>query len=196
MAPIFEDAAIAADHNTLAMETMKRVAAEHGLSCLFHEKPFAEINGSGKHCNWSLSNDKGQNLLEPGHTPHQNLRFLVMVAAVLKAVHQNAAALAASILTPSNMHRLGGNEAPPSIISIFIGSQLEEILQSIAESKSMTAKEREMISLGVSHLPDVSKDATDRNRTSPFAFTGNKLSFALWVLLQRVCCHFISQCGC
>jgi glutamine synthetase len=177
MAPIFEAASIAADHNTLAMETMKRVAARHGYVCLLHEKPFAQINGSGKHCNWSISNDKGENLLEPGHTPHQNLRFLAVVAVVLSAVHKNAGMLAASIMTPGNDHRLGGNEAPPTIISAFLGSMLEKILDTIAKGEAAAATEREIINLGVSHIPDISKDYTDRNRTSPFAFTGNKFEF-------------------
>ena len=177
MAPIFEPAAIAADHNTLAMETMKRVAARHGFLCLFHEKPFALINGSGKHCNWAIANDKGENLLEPGHTPHQNLRFLAMVAITITAVHRHAGVLAASIMSPGNDHRLGGNEAPPTIISVFMGSMLEQILEHIERGEAAKATEAQIINLGVNHLPDVSKDYTDRNRTSPFAFTGNKFEF-------------------
>lgn len=177
MAPIFEPAAVAADHNTLAMETMKRVAARHGFICLFHEKPFALINGSGKHCNWSIANDKGENLLEPGHTPHQNLRFLAMVAVTISAVHRHAGVLAASIMSPGNDHRLGGNEAPPTIISVFMGSMLEQILEHIERGEAAKATEAQIINLGVNHLPDVSKDYTDRNRTSPFAFTGNKFEF-------------------
>jgi glutamine synthetase len=177
MAPIFEPAAIAADHNSLAMETMKRVAARHGFLCLFHEKPFAAINGSGKHCNWAIANDKGENLLEPGHTPHQNLRFLAMVAITITAVHRHAGVLAASIMSPGNDHRLGGNEAPPTIISIYLGSMLEQILDHIERGEAAKATEAQIINLGVNHLPDVSKDYTDRNRTSPFAFTGNKFEF-------------------
>jgi glutamine synthetase len=156
---------------------MKRVAARHGFLCLFHEKPFAAINGSGKHCNWAIANDKGENLLEPGHTPHQNLRFLAMVAITIAAVHRHAGVLAASIMSPGNDHRLGGNEAPPTIISIYLGSMLEQILDHIERGEAAKATEAQIINLGVNHLPDVSKDYTDRNRTSPFAFTGNKFEF-------------------
>jgi glutamine synthetase len=177
MAPIFENCSIAADHNTLAMETMKRIASRHGFLCLLHEKPFANINGSGKHCNWSISNDKGENLLDPGHTPHQNLRFLTMVAIVLKAVHKHSAVLATSIMSPGNDLRLGGNEAPPTIISVFLGSMLETILDSVAKGEAAKATDAQIIDLAVSHIPDISKDYTDRNRTSPFAFTGNKFEF-------------------
>lgn len=177
MAPIFENISIASDHNTLAMETMKRVASRHGFMCLLHEKPFAAINGSGKHCNWSISNDKGENLLDPGHTPHQNLRFLATCAVVIRAVKKHAGMLAASIMSPGNDLRLGGNEAPPTIISIFLGSMLEKIFETIAKGEAAHATDREIINLGVSHIPDVSKDYTDRNRTSPFAFTGNKFEF-------------------
>ena len=168
---------IASDHNTLAMETMKRVAARHNLMCLLHEKPFAAINGSGKHCNWSMSNDKGENLLDPGHTPHQNLRFLAVAAVVIRAVHKHAGILASSIMSSGNDLRLGGNEAPPTIISIFLGSMLEKIFETIARGEAARGSEREIINLGVSHIPDISKDYTDRNRTSPFAFTGNKFEF-------------------
>jgi glutamine synthetase len=177
MAPIFESMSIASDHNTLAMETMKRVAGRHGFMCLLHEKPFAAINGSGKHCNWSMSNDKGENLLDPGHTPHQNLRFLAVAAVVIRAVHKHSALLASSIMSPGNDLRLGGNEAPPTIISIFLGSMLEKIFETIAHGEAARGSEREIINLGVSHIPDISKDYTDRNRTSPFAFTGNKFEF-------------------
>ena len=177
MAPIFESMSIASDHNTLAMETMKRVAARHNFMCLLHEKPFAAINGSGKHCNWSMSNDKGENLLDPGHTPHQNLRFLAVAAVVIRAVHKHAGILASSIMSPGNDLRLGGNEAPPTIISIFLGSMLEKIFETIARGEAARGSEREIINLGVSHIPDISKDYTDRNRTSPFAFTGNKFEF-------------------
>ncbi len=177
MAPIFESVSIAADHNILSMETMKRVASKHGFLCLFHEKPFAAINGSGKHCNWSIANDKGENLLDPGHTPHQNLRFLAMVSIVVRAVHKHSAMLAASIMSPGNDLRLGGNEAPPTIISIFLGSMLENILASIAKGEAARATESQILELGVGHIPDVTKDYTDRNRTSPFAFTGNKFEF-------------------
>lgn len=177
LAPIFENVNISADHNTLTMEVMRRVANRHGLVCLLHEKPFAGINGSGKHCNWSMSNDKGENLLEPGTTPHQNLRFLAVVAVVLKAVHEHADALRAAIASPGNDHRLGANEAPPAIISAFLGTLLEKIFNSIEKGEASQATEAQIINLGVSHLPDISKDYTDRNRTSPFAFTGNKFEF-------------------
>jgi glutamine synthetase len=159
------------------METMKRIASRHGFLCLLHEKPFAAINGSGKHCNWSISNDKGENLLDPGHTPHQNLRFLAVSAVVIRAVHKHADMLAASIMSPGNDLRLGGNEAPPTIISIFLGSMLEKIFDTIAKGEAAHGTEREIINLGVTHIPDISKDYTDRNRTSPFAFTGNKFEF-------------------
>lgn len=177
IAPIFESANIAADHNALTMETFKRIAVRHGLVCLFHEKPFKGLNGSGKHCNWSLSNDKGENLLEPGTTPHQNLRFLAVCAIVLKAVHEHSDVLRASIASPGNDHRLGGNEAPPAIISAFMGSFLEKIFDSIEQGHAAQATDASIIDLGVNHLPKISKDYTDRNRTSPFAFTGNKFEF-------------------
>lgn len=177
LAPIFEQVNIAADHNTLTMETMKRVAGRHGLVCLLNEKPFAGINGSGKHCNWSMSNDKGENLLDPGTTPHQNLRFLAMVAVVLRAVHRHSDILRMAIASPGNDHRLGGNEAPPAIISVFLGSMLDKIFNSIEKGEASLATEAQIINLGVGHIPDISKDYTDRNRTSPFAFTGNKFEF-------------------
>ncbi len=177
LAPIFEDMNIASDHNLLTMEVLKRVALKHGMVCLLHEKPFAGINGSGKHNNWSMANDKGENLLEPGHTPHQNLRFLACLAIVLRAVHKNAAAIRASIASPGNDHRLGANEAPPAIISVFLGSLLENILNSIESGKALKATDEQIIDLGVSQIPNISKDYTDRNRTSPFAFTGNKFEF-------------------
>jgi glutamine synthetase len=159
------------------METLKRVAIRHGLLCMFHEKPFKGLNGSGKHCNWSLSNDKGENLLEPGNTPHQNLRFLAVCAIVLKAVYDHADTLRAAIASPGNDHRLGGNEAPPAIISAFMGTFLEKIFDNIEQGKAAEATEASIIDLGVNHLPKISKDYTDRNRTSPFAFTGNKFEF-------------------
>jgi glutamine synthetase len=177
LAPIFENVNVAADHNALTMETLKRVANRHGLMCLLHEKPFAGINGSGKHCNWSIANDKGENLLEPGTTPHQNLRFLAVMAVVLKAVFAHADALRASIATPGNDHRLGANEAPPGIISVFLGSMLDKIFDSIEKGLATGATESQIINLGISQIPDISKDYTDRNRTSPFAFTGNKFEF-------------------
>ena len=177
LAPIFENVNIAADHNALTMEMMKRIAYRHGLICLLNEKPFAGINGSGKHCNWSMQNDKGENLLEPGTTPHQNLRFLAMVAVVMKAVHEHAALLRTSIASPGNDHRLGANEAPPAIISVFLGGLLDKIYNNIEKGEASQATEAQILHLGVNHIPDISKDYTDRNRTSPFAFTGNKFEF-------------------
>jgi len=177
VAPIFESANIAADHNTLLMETLKRIAFKHQLVCLLHEKPFSGVNGSGKHCNWSICNDKGENLLEPGTTPHQNLRFLAVIAVILKGVHQHADLLRVSIASAGNDHRLGANEAPPAIISVFLGKLLDNILQDVAKGQASKATEAQIIDLGVSHIPDISKDYTDRNRTSPFAFTGNKFEF-------------------
>lgn len=177
LAPIFEDINIATDHNLLTMEILKRVALKHGLVCLLHEKPFAGVNGSGKHNNWSMANDKGENLLEPGHTPHQNLRFLACLAVTLKAVHEHASSLRAAIASPGNDHRLGANEAPPAIISVFLGSLLEDILNTIEAGKVLKGIDQQIIDLGVNKIPDVSKDYTDRNRTSPFAFTGNKFEF-------------------
>lgn len=178
IAPIFENASISADHNTLTMETLKRIANKQGLFCLLHEKPFAGLNGSGKHCNWSMSNDKGENLLEPGKTPHQNLRFLAVLAVILRAVNDHADMLRVGIASPGNDHRLGANEAPPAIISVFLGSLLSDIVHNIETGKKMgESVETKMINLGVSTIPDISRDYTDRNRTSPFAFTGNKFEF-------------------
>ncbi len=177
MAPIFEEAGIAADHNTLTMEVARQVANRHGLMCLLHEKPFAGINGSGKHCNWSMSNDKGENLLDPGKTPHQNLRFLAILAVVVKSVYDHSDMLRASIATAGNDLRLGGNEAPPAIMSVFLGSLLSDILETIGRGEVATASRDEIIHLGVSHIPQIIRDSADRNRTSPFAFTGNKFEF-------------------
>lgn len=177
LAPIFESVNIAADHNALLMETLKRVAFRHDMVCLTHEKPFAGINGSGKHCNWSICNDKGENLLEPGTTPHQNLRFLAMIAVVMRAVFRHGDVLRASIASAGNDHRLGANEAPPAIISIFLGELLRKIFDDVQKGVAGQATESQIINLGVSHIPDISKDYTDRNRTSPFAFTGNKFEF-------------------
>jgi glutamine synthetase len=177
LAPIFEDVNISADHNVLTMEVLKRIALKHGFVCLLHEKPFAGINGSGKHNNWSIANDKGENLLEPGTTPHQNLRFLAVLSVVLKAVYSHADALRASIASPGNDHRLGANEAPPAIISVFLGELLENILNNIQEGKALKATDQQIIDLGLTQIPNISRDYTDRNRTSPFAFTGNKFEF-------------------
>jgi len=183
MAPRFEETDVAVDHNQLVMATLRRVALRHGLQALLHEKPFAGINGSGKHCNWSMSiaadnpDLDGYNLLRPGKTPHQNIRFLVMLAAVLKGVHKHAGLLRAAIGTSGNEHRLGANEAPPAIISVFMGNTLTKVIDAIAAGKATNSAEQEMIKLGVARLPEIEKDNTDRNRTSPFAFTGNKFEF-------------------
>jgi glutamine synthetase len=183
MAPRFEETDVAVDHNQLVMATLRRVALRHNLQALLHEKPFAGINGSGKHCNWSMSvaadNPEldGYNLLKPGQTPHQNLRFLVFLAAILKAVHKYAGLLRAGIGTSGNEHRLGANEAPPAIISVFMGESLTHVIETIAEGKVTNNGEQEMIKLGVARLPEIQRDNTDRNRTSPFAFTGNKFEF-------------------
>ncbi len=183
MAPMFEEMDIAVDHNQMVMATLRKVALRHGLQALLHEKPFAGINGSGKHCNWSLSISSdnpeldGQNLLKPGKTPHQNLRFLVFLAAVLKGVHRHAGLLRAGIASSGNEHRLGANEAPPAIISVFMGQMLTRVIEAIAAGKSSANAAQAMIKLGVARLPEIEKDNTDRNRTSPFAFTGNKFEF-------------------
>ncbi len=183
MAPMFEETDIAVDHNQMAMAVLRKVALRHGLQAVLHEKPFAGINGSGKHCNWSLSISAdnpeldGFNLLKPGKTPHQNLRFLVMLAAVLKGVHRHAGLLRAGIASSGNEHRLGANEAPPAIISVFMGQMLTKVIEAIAAGKSSANATQAMIKLGVARLPEIEKDNTDRNRTSPFAFTGNKFEF-------------------
>lgn len=178
IAPVFEDTNLATDHNSLVMDTLCKIALRHDLVCLLHEKPFAGINGSGKHNNWSLSTQKGENLLEPGRTPHQNLRFLAVLVTVLKAVHDHADALRVGIASPGNDHRLGANEAPPAIISAFLGDMLSGILDKIEAGAAIeNTSEEAIVSLGVARLPVVAKDNTDRNRTSPFAFTGNKFEF-------------------
>ncbi len=183
MAPIFEETDIAVDHNQLVMAVLRRVALRHGLQAIVHEKPFAGVNGSGKHCNWSMSiiSDNaldGVNLLKPGKTPHQNVRFLLFLAAVLKGVHAHAGLLRAGIATSGNEHRLGANEAPPAIISVFMGQMLTRVIEDIAAGKTggQTAADA-MLALGVAKLPEVAQDNTDRNRTSPFAFTGAKFEF-------------------
>lgn len=180
MAPIYSTANIATDHNQLVMETMKKVAKRHGLECLLHEKPFAGVNGSGKHNNWSMVTDTGKNLLDPGKTPHENIQFLLFLAAVVKAVDENAALLRLSASNPGNDHRLGANEAPPAIVSIFLGEQLEDVISQLVETGEATSsKQCGKLNTGVHTLPELSKDATDRNRTSPFAFTGNKFEFRM-----------------
>lgn len=183
MAPYFEETDLAVDHNMLVMATLRRVALRHGLQAVIHEKPFAGINGSGKHCNWSMSiaadspELNGKNLLKPGNTPHQNIRFLVFLAAVLKGVHKHAGLLRAGIATSGNEHRLGANEAPPAIISVFMGDMLTRVIDEIAQGKTSGSAEQQMIKLGVDRLPEIQRDNTDRNRTSPFAFTGQKFEF-------------------
>ncbi|MFL5481605.1 MAG: glutamine synthetase III [Gemmatimonadaceae bacterium] len=183
MAPYFEETDLGVDHNQLVMATLRRVALRHGLQALLHEKPFAGINGSGKHCNWSMSviadlpELDGLNLLKPGKTPHQNLRFLVFLAAVLRGVHKHSGLLRAGIATSGNEHRLGANEAPPAIISVFMGDMLTKVIEAIADGKGTETAEQQMIKLGVAKLPEVRRDNTDRNRTSPFAFTGQKFEF-------------------
>jgi glutamine synthetase len=183
MAPMYEETDIAVDHNQMVMATLRKVALRHGLQALLNEKPFAGINGSGKHCNWSLSISAdnaeldGFNLLKPGKTPHQNIRFLLFLAAVLKGVYRHAGLLRAGIASSGNEHRLGANEAPPAIISVFMGQSLTQMIESIAAGKTSANAAQAMIKLGVAKLPEVEKDNTDRNRTSPFAFTGNKFEF-------------------
>lgn len=176
-APIFEESNIAADHNQLLMELMKKVALRHNLVCLLHEKPFAGINGSGKHINWSLADDRGNNLLNPGETPEDNLQFLTFLAAVLRAVYLHADLLRASVALAGNEHRLGANEAPPAIISVFVGNQLTDILGMIEKGAKKKVSKHDIIDLGIAMLPRFNKDTTDRNRTSPFAFTGMKFEF-------------------
>jgi len=177
IAPMYEEANIAVDHNQIVMDTLKWVAKKHNLACLLHPKPFAKINGSGKHVNWSLADNNGNNLLNPGKTPHDNIQFLVFLIATIRAVYNYSDVLRASVATYGNDHRLGANEAPPAIISIFLGDQLFNILANIENGIVTKATNTEIIDLGVSSLPILSKDNSDRNRTSPFAFTGNKFEF-------------------
>ncbi len=177
MAPLYEHVTIATDHNMLTMELMQSVAEHHGLACLLHEKPFAGVNGSGKHNNWSLADERGNNLLDPGHTPHENLRFILCLTAVIRAVDVHQDLLRVSIAHAANDHRLGANEAPPAILSIFLGSELEEVVESLISGGPTRSRARAHVQLGVSTLPPIPKDTSDRNRTSPFAFTGNKFEF-------------------
>lgn len=179
LAPIFTNANVATDHNQLTMEYLRKVAERHGLTCLLHEKPFANINGSGKHNNWSLATDDGQNLLEPGDSPAENAQFLLFLCAIIKAVDDYSGLLRTSVATAGNDHRLGGHEAPPAIISVFLGDELTEVLQSIETGSACNAKKGDCLEIGVSSLPKLPKDTTDRNRTSPFAFTGNKFEFRM-----------------
>ncbi|MDE6727640.1 MAG: glutamine synthetase III, partial [Oscillospiraceae bacterium] len=178
-APIFAPANLATDQNQLTMELMKKIALDHDLVCLLHEKPFAGINGSGKHDNWSLSTDDGQNLLDPGRSPMQNAQFLTFLAAIIKAVDEYSDLLRMSVASPGNDHRLGANEAPPAIISIFLGEELQAVVDALVEGKEYTGAGKQMFNVGVSSLPEFPKDSTDRNRTSPFAFTGNKFEFRM-----------------
>lgn len=179
IAPLFTSANIATDHNQIIMDTLHKVANRHGLACLLHEKPFAGVNGSGKHNNWSLCTDEGVNLLEPGNTPHENAQFLTFICAVIKAVDEYAPLLRASAANPGNDHRLGAHEAPPAIISIYLGDQLSDIIEQLKSGKPNTSKKGGQMAIGVSTLPTLPKDSTDRNRTSPFAFTGNKFEFRM-----------------
>ncbi|MDF2986948.1 MAG: glutamine synthetase [Eubacterium sp.] len=179
LAPIFTTANIATDHNQLTMELLKAVALRHGLVCLLHEKPFAGVNGSGKHNNWSLSTNDGQNLLDPGKTPHENAQFLLFLCTVIKAVDEYADLLRLAAGNPGNDHRLGANEAPPAIISIFLGDELTNILEQLVSGEDICANKAGKLTVGVSTLPAFPKDTTDRNRTSPFAFTGNKFEFRM-----------------
>ncbi len=178
LAPIYEEANIATDHNQIVMETMKRVAFNHGLTCLLHEKPFAGVNGSGKHNNWSLVTDNGVNLLDPGTTPNANIQFLLVLSCIIKAVDTHADILRQSASDPGNDHRLGASEAPPAIMSIFLGDQLDDVVRQLVETgEASTSIDGGVLQTGVSTLIDFEKDGTDRNRTSPFAFTGNKFEF-------------------
>jgi len=179
LAPVFATVNVATDHNQLVMETLKKVALRHDFVCLLHEKPFAGVNGSGKHTNWSMVTDDGINLLEPGQTPHEDMVFLVMLCAVVKAVDKYAKLLRASVANSGNEHRLGANEAPPAIVSVFLGDQLSDIFDQLAGGGAKSSKQGGELKLGVSTLPPLPKDCTDRNRTSPFAFTGNKFEFRM-----------------
>jgi glutamine synthetase len=177
LAPLFENANVATDHNMLVMETMKRVAERYGMQLLLHEKPFAGVNGSGKHLNWSMSDDQGNNLLKPGDTPHDNAQFLVFLTAVIQAVAKHSDLLRAAIATPANDHRLGANEAPPAIVSIFLGDMLQDIVDQLENGGARSSIPSGELKIGVTTLPTLPRDAGDRNRTSPFAFTGNKFEF-------------------
>lgn len=179
IAPVYATVNIGVDHNQLTMDLMQRIARRHDFMCVLHEKPFAGVNGSGKHNNWALGTDDGINLLNPGNTPHDNMQFLVFLFAVIRAVHKYSSLLRASVATPGNDHRLGANEAPPAIVSIFLGDQLTDIYKQIQKGGAKTSKQGGRLMLGVTTLPAIPKDTTDRNRTSPFAFTGNKFEFRM-----------------
>ena len=188
LAPIFSTTNIACDHNQLTMEMMRKVAAKHGMVCLLHEKPFAGVNGSGKHNNWSISTNTGKNLLDPGATPEQNAQFLLFLCAIIKAVDEYQDLLRISVASAGNDHRLGANEAPPAIISIFLGDELSAILDSIEKGVPYGKRKKEKMQIGVTVLPEFNKDATDRNRTSPFAFTGNKFEFRMLGSSESIAC--------
>jgi glutamine synthetase len=177
MAPVYENTSVGSDHNMLVMSIMRRLAPQHGLMFLIHEKPFAGINGSGKHNNWSMATDEGENLLDPGNDPDANAQFLAFLMAVIRAVNVHADLLRASIADAGNDHQLGANEAPPAIVSIFLGSQLVDVVEQLGTGAATGSKQGGSVALGVTSLPELAKDATDRNRTSPFAFTGNKFEF-------------------
>lgn len=188
LAPVYTSTNIATDHNQLMMEMMKIVALRHGMVCLLHEKPFAGVNGSGKHNNWSLSTDTGENLFEPGKSPYENAQFLVFFCAVVSAVHKHQDLLRISAASAGNDHRLGANEAPPAIVSIYIGDEMEAVLNAIKDDEDYVGRKKEKMTVGVSALPRFSKDTTDRNRTSPFAFTGNKFEFRMLGSSDSIAC--------
>ena len=188
LAPIYSTTNIATDHNQLTMEIMQKVAAKHGLVCLLHEKPFAGVNGSGKHNNWSLSTDTGVNLLSPGETPYENAQFLLFLAAVIQAVDNYQGLLRAAVATAGNDHRLGANEAPPAVVSVFLGDELTAILEAIETDTAYSGVEKKKLKLGVDVLPRFFRDTTDRNRTSPFAFTGNKFEFRMLGSINSIAC--------
>ena len=188
LAPIYTTVNLATDQNQLTMEMMQRIAAKHGMVCLLHEKPFAGVNGSGKHNNWSLSTDTGVNLLSPGETPHENAQFLLFLVAVIQAVDDYQGLLRASVATAGNDHRLGGNEAPPAVISIFLGDELTAVLDAIESDSAYVGAEKKRMKLGVDVLPRFILDTTDRNRTSPFAFTGNKFEFRMLGSSDSIAC--------
>ncbi|MBO4854159.1 MAG: glutamine synthetase III [Oscillospiraceae bacterium] len=188
LAPIYTTTNVSTDHNQLTMEIMQKVAAKHGLVCLLHEKPFAGVNGSGKHNNWSIATDDGQNLLAPGDTPYENAQFLLFLCAVIKAVDDYQDLLRISVATAGNDHRLGANEAPPAVISIFLGDELDAVLEAIENDTPYQGAEKTLMKLGVDVLPQFSRDTTDRNRTSPFAFTGNKFEFRMLGSSNSIAC--------
>ena len=188
LAPIYSTTNVATDHNQLTMEIMQKVAAKHGLVCLLHEKPFAGVNGSGKHNNWSIATDSGQNLLSPGDTPYENAQFLLFLCAVIKAVDDYQDLLRISVATAGNDHRLGANEAPPAVVSMFLGDELNAVLEAIETDKPYLGAKKTQMKLGVDVLPKFNRDTTDRNRTSPFAFTGNKFEFRMLGSSNSIAC--------